>query len=189
MSIIAIFRRGLINDQTDFREKFFTLAIAIIVLALLGFGLNELRVYLNNSYIKSDLAMKSATRYIDRYRQEKAQYENLVRNAPQPVKRAEVDQTRKMILLKASNYNLDVRGMQALAAPAVQTKAKKDEPKPVNGVSYEMTVGGTWENTMRYLNDLQKEKALLNIRTVRMETIKDSNMVKATFNYKIYLSE
>ena len=56
---------------------------------------------------------------------------------------------------------------------------------PADGIEYEITVLGTWDNVLNFLNSLKTDSALITVRSLMMEPSKDQ--IRAQFKYKFHL--
>ena len=184
MEQLRMFKREFMKDDSGFREKCYRLltytAIALVTCTVLSF----LWIYLSGDYARSTKAMREAKQYIAAYQQEVIQYEQAVKESPNQL--VEVDQVQNILVQKLGFYGIDIRGMQALSLGNVVPGTKNTAP--TNGIEYEMTVVGAWESIMKYLNDIKREPALINLRAVKIENAEGGNL-KTTFKYKIYTAE
>lgn len=92
-----------------------------------------------------------------------------------PVPPAAVDQMQSDILL-----NLAANELQLTSFKTIQTDVKK-----ANGLTYEMTCRGSWENTARMLEAFASGKALIGIE--RLKLAPSGELVEAKIMYKIYV--
>ncbi|MPN55990.1 hypothetical protein SDC9_203674 [bioreactor metagenome] len=97
----------------------------------------------------------------------------------QPVDKEAVDTIQGNLVKKIGDYNLEVKSI------TTQNKTSQDKKDNVSGVEFTTTVTGSWEDTMRYLNDLKREQALIVVKSANVE-IEQNSSIKTTFKYKIF---
>lgn len=170
----------LIRQDPALNKKLVT---AFVLLFLFGYG-QYFRVGLDARMMITESQIADRLSVIEKARQEETLYLSEVAVLPKLTKSDEVDVVQNGLIKKMAAYSLDVNSMNAVAAPAAaaNTEAAKNN---IVGLEYEVTVTGSWESTMRYLNDLKRENKLITLLMVRMESTQTQN-VKTTFRYKLY---
>lgn len=163
------------------------LVIFFVFFSIAWIGLAQVRETQENT-IKETISKKGEyTAFIAKYKQDEQEYQERVnRLQVRPAKKTEIDGIQQGLLKKMQLYQLDLQSMNVIAKPATQQSGNPKQPvAPPDGVEYESTVLGSWENTMRYLNELTTEPVLINLMSVKIE-LGTNSQLKTTFKYKIY---
>lgn len=114
---------------------------------------------------------------------EKRQYELKIANGAKPILSKEVDQVQNDFIQKLNSYQLSISEIGLLSKP--------NNPPPkgaavIPGIEYQLTMTGSWEMSMKYLNEMQNGPVLVNIRGIQMENMPKTNMLRTSLKYKIY---
>jgi hypothetical protein len=186
------------KDQSNFRTKFSILlgsALAVFVLfigSLFYISGQGSRLTITENEIGKE------KEFISQYRREEQLYRDEFGTFAQPVRKNEIEKIQNDLIQKTKNYQLDVISLNNIAStvsvqnPAATANANANGDKTtkatVDGVEFEMGFVGTWEMSVKYIQELQKGSGLLSIRNFSMKPRPNTaNLVETSLRYKIYL--
>lgn len=188
------------NDKSNARSKIFTLLGVTVVFFVIFIGS---LFYISGqgsrlTITKEEIAKEKG--FIEQYRQDEQAYQSEFGAFAQPVKKNEIEIIQNDLIQKTKNYGLNVASLNYIASVAPPAPPKTNpstntteqtQPKIIEGVEFEMGFVGTWENSVSYIQELQKGPGLLSIRNFSMKpkssTNGASNLIETSLRYKIYL--
>jgi hypothetical protein len=184
------------KDQSHFRTKFpILLGSALMVFFLFIASLFYVSGQGSRLAITENEIGKEKE-FISQYQKEEQLYREEFGNFAQPVKKTEIEKIQNDLIQKTKNYQLDVTSLNNIAstvstpnpAPAGANAGDKPTKTAPDGVEFEMGFVGTWEMSVKYIEELQKGSGLLSIRTFSMKPRPNAaNLVETSLRYKIYL--
>lgn len=100
----------------------------------------------------------------------------LRQEAYHPVAAGRVDEVQAHILTILSKHRLDLASFRTVSG----------DDKKANGKTFELNCRGTWESTIRMLEKVRAQNALISIQRLKLEPDRASGGVNTTLEYKIY---
>ena len=169
------------------------IALGVILTLAIGKMLSD---YTAAEEIKVQVtAMKE---YLEKWQEKE---EKLNRELYRPVEPEEVEHIQAEILLLVKANNLKMEGLRSIRDEDIRSESSEktnDAEEVVNGEgekrrrnnisrnkAYELTVSGSYEDTMKFLFQFRVQRALLNIRALSITP--ENEIYKVKINYKIYV--
>jgi|GEM_PF-1458648 len=134
--------------------------------------------------------------YLEKFQSKKKQLEG---EAKRPIDTKELENVQAEILSAVQNNNLKMEGLRSIKDDdkKVSTEPKNDAEEVVDGKkenrrknvsknkAYELTISGSYEDTMNFLSNFQKQRALVTMRALTITP--ENENYKVRLNYKIYV--
>ena len=169
-----------IKENSSSRKKFITFVILVFISITVIIILNNHRIAINAKLKEKDNTLKSAEDFVKEYENNQKTYQKL-REKARLIDKKEVDQIQNSIMQNIKIYDLDIQSMQPIT-----TYATNNPEVPNNAYEVELTVLGKWQNTMQFLNNIQKDtNTLINLSYIRFDAI-EAQKLKSIIRYKIY---
>lgn len=148
------------------------LAVALfMVISFMGLGKLGF-VYTEAEKTKEQISVM--TGFIEDWKKQTAK---LQIEAYHPVKVGQVEAVQANILTILSKHRLDLVSFR---------NVQGGDEKKSNGKSFELTCRGTWESTIRMLEKVRAQNALIGVQHLKLEPDRVSGGVNVTLEYKIY---
>lgn len=142
------------------------IVISFMGLGKLGFAYSEAE--------KTKEQITAMTGFIEDWKKQTAQ---LQIEAHHPVKMGQVEEVQANMLTILSKHRLDLVSFR---------NVQGGDEKKSNGKSFELACRGTWESTIRMLEKVRSQNALIGVRHLKIEPDRASGGVHTTVEYKIY---
>lgn len=95
-----------------------------------------------------------------------------------PIDKNQLDYVQTEILTKVQNHNLLLKNFDT----------KKDTAKETNSKTYNITVQGSWQNIVIFLDNFSSKDALISMEKANFQHVKDSkNDIECELSYKVYI--
>lgn len=118
--------------------------------------------------------MNEMTAYVEDW---KKKVQEVNKAAYRPVKATEVDSLQSNILLLLSAHQLDLKVFRNVQRTG----------KDLNGLSYELTMNGSWVSLVRFLEDFHVKNTLIAVQRLKVDPDPAfPGHVNAVLEYKIY---
>ncbi len=157
-----------------FRKKCLISCVFMVSIVLIIIGSIFYIRYDNAKIAAINAQMKDMNVFIQQYKINEIEYQNRIAASARPIEKSEIDIVQNALIQKMLLYKIGIKSMQAVA----DNTAKDEIP---NGKEFEITINGSWEDTMRYLHDLKSEPEVINLKMVRMEATSEATVLKTTF--------
>jgi hypothetical protein len=183
------------KDDTKFPRKCYILLGSALAVLVLFIGSLFYISGQGSRFTITENEIAKEKEFISQYRKEEQAYQDQFGIFAQPIKKNEIEKLQNDLIQKTKNYGLSVSSLNNVpsTAPASNPSSKpangnKDQTTVSDGVEFEMGFVGTWEASVKYIQELQKSSGLLSIRNFSMKPKSNTtNLIETSLRYKIYL--
>ena len=153
----------------------FVVFVSLIMLLIFSVGLAI------NEYSKAEevkIQIETMNNYLKEWNEKR---QKLGREKYRPVKPEQVEQIQSQIILNLKGNNLVMDGLRSVRE---ETEGKN---KNFRHMTYELSVTGNYENTMKLLTNFNVENALITIKSLNISP-ETEDKFKTKMVYKIYIN-